>query len=115
METQPSSPLPPHRSLTVSSEAVLHEVEVRGDHGEGNHSSEEELEEINELGKKQYVERGGEREREGKRKWNDSSQSESSATESDTEFEEPELRLEVRDKNKHEKNKSEKIILKYLR
>ena len=98
METQPSSPLPPHRSLTVSSEAVLHEVEVRGDQGEGNHSSEEELEEINELGKKQYVERqqGGEREREGKRKWNDLSQSESSATESDTEFEEPELRLEVR-------------------
>ena len=103
METQPSSPLPPHRSLTVSSEAVLHEVEVRGDHGEGNHSSEEELEEINELGKKQYVERGGEREREGKRKWNDLSQSESSATESDTEFEEPELRLEVRQKNSHQK------------
>ena len=99
METQPSSPLPPHRSLTVTSEAVLHEVEVRGVHsdpGEGNHSSEEELEEINELGKKQYVERAGEREREGKRKWTDLSQSESSATESDTEFEEPELRLEVR-------------------
>ena len=100
METQPSSPLPPHRSLTVSSEAVLHEVEVRGDQGEASHSSEEELEEINELGKKQYTERerGGEREREGKRKWNDLSQSESSATESDTEFEEPELRLEVRQK-----------------
>ena len=56
----------------------------------GNHSSEEELEEIN-TNKKTYLEP----ERDCKRKWTDLSQSDASC-ESDTEFEDPELRLEVK-------------------
>jgi len=62
-----------------------------GDHS-GNHSSEEELEEIN-TNKKTYLEP----ERDCKRKWTDLSQSDASC-ESDTEFEDPELRLELCDR-----------------
>ena len=108
METQTdtdSETLPPHRTVSPgynsqgeAEEAILHEValiasdKMTGDGGDnsGNHSSEEELEEIN-TNKKTYVEP----ERDCKRKWTDLSQSDTSC-ESDTEFEEPELRLEVR-------------------
>jgi len=107
METQTdtdSETLPPHRTVSPgynsqgeAEEAILHEValiasdKMTGDGGDnsGNHSSEEELEEIN-TNKKTYVEP----ERDCKRKWTDLSQSDTSC-ESDTEFEEPELRLEL--------------------
>ena len=54
--------------------------------GSGNHSSEEELEEIN-TNKKSYVER---EERDCKRKW-----IETDTSTSEEEFEDPELKLEV--------------------
>lgn len=90
--------LPPHRTLSPGyrgDELILDEVALISDKGEdvalsgdsGNHSSEEELEEIN-TKKSQYVER------DCKRKWTDLSQSDTSC-DSDTEFEEPELGLEL--------------------
>lgn len=102
--------LPPHRTLSpgfVGEDTVLDEVAIIPESSSdvtmstgqdviedpsgsginidsGNHSSEEELEEII-TNKKPYVER------DCKRKWTDLSQSDTSC-ESDTEFEEPELR-----------------------
>jgi len=86
--------LPPHRTVSPGysgDEVILDEVALISEKGEdvalagdsGNHSSEEELEEIN-TNKSHYVER------DCKRKWTDTS------CDSDTEFEEPELGLEVR-------------------
>ena len=88
--------LPPHRTVSPGysgDEVILDEVALIAEKGEedvalagdsGNHSSEEELEEIN-TNKSHYVER------DCKRKWTDTS------CDSDTEFEEPELGLEVRE------------------
>ena len=87
--------LPPHRTVSPGysgDEVILDEVALISEKGEdvalagdsGNHSSEEELEEIN-TKKSHYVER------DCKRKWTDTS------CDSDTEFEEPELGLEVRE------------------
>ena len=98
METTDQPTLPPHRTLSPGfsgDEVILDEVALITDKREeaalagdsGNHSSEEELEEIN-TKKSQYVER------DCKRKWTDLSQSDTSC-DSDTEFEEPELGLEV--------------------
>lgn len=98
METTDQPPLPPHRTLSPGfsgDEVILDEVALITDKREeaalagdsGNHSSEEELEEIN-TKKSQYVER------DCKRKWTDLSQSDTSC-DSDTEFEEPELGLEL--------------------
>jgi len=79
METQPSGD---HKSdgreLISSADAA--------DCGSGNHSSEEELEEIN-TNKKSYVER---EERDCKRKW-----IETDTSTSEEEFEDPELKLEL--------------------
>merc|ERR1719220_1255936 len=85
--------LPPHRTVSPGysgDEVTLDEVALISEKGEdvalagdsGNHSSEEELEEIN-TKKSHYVER------DCKRKWTDTS------CDSDTEFEEPELGLEL--------------------
>ena len=96
MTDQPA--LPPHRTVSPGysgDEVILDEVALITEKGEdvalsgdsGNHSSEEELEEIN-TKKSHYVER------DCKRKWTDLSQSDTSC-ESDTELEEPELGLQV--------------------
>ena len=93
--------MPPHRTVSPGysgDEVILDEVALISEKGEedvalagdsGNHSSEEELEEIN-TNKSHYVER------DCKRKWTDTS------CDSDTEFEEPELGLEVRGKEEGE-------------
>ena len=93
--------MPPHRTVSPGysgDEVILDEVALISEKGEedvalagdsGNHSSEEELEEIN-TKKSHYVER------DCKRKWTDTS------CDSDTEFEEPELGLEVREEGEEE-------------
>jgi len=100
MTDQPT--LPPHRTLSPGfsgDEVILDEVALITDKREevalagdsGNHSSEEELEEIN-TNKSHYESHYVERD--CKRKWTDLSQSDTSC-DSDTEFEEPELSLEL--------------------